>query len=93
MEAEGVLSRAGATPGEVRRIEMTLDPTAHRFDAGHRTRPQLSGGVFPRFARNPPVEHRSARGAVAGGQSRRKSSACRTNSSWCWKSAPWPESG
>jgi putative CocE/NonD family hydrolase len=41
------------TPGEVRRVEITLDPTAHRFDAGHRIRLQISGGAFPRFARNP----------------------------------------
>ena len=42
-----------ATPGDVRRVEITLDPTAHRFDAGHRIRLQISGGAFPRFARNP----------------------------------------
>ncbi|MFB6720670.1 CocE/NonD family hydrolase [Kribbella sp. NPDC056345] len=41
------------TPGEVRRVEITLDPTAHRFKAGHRIRLQISGGAFPRFARNP----------------------------------------
>lgn len=41
------------TPGEIRRIVITLDPTAHRFDAGHRIRLQISGGAFPRFARNP----------------------------------------
>jgi putative CocE/NonD family hydrolase len=46
-------AEADATPGEVRRVEITLDPTAHRFDAGHRIRLQLSGGAFPRFARNP----------------------------------------
>lgn len=32
---------------------VTLDPTAHRFGAGHRIRLQISGGAFPRFARNP----------------------------------------
>jgi putative CocE/NonD family hydrolase len=41
------------TPGEVRRVEITLDPMAHRFEAGHRIRLQISGGAFPRFARNP----------------------------------------
>ena len=41
------------TPGEVRRVKITLDPTAHRFDTGHRIRLQISGGAFPRFARNP----------------------------------------
>ncbi|WP_425558990.1 CocE/NonD family hydrolase C-terminal non-catalytic domain-containing protein [Kutzneria kofuensis] len=29
-----------------------LDATAHRFDGGHRIRLQVSGGAFPRFARN-----------------------------------------
>jgi putative CocE/NonD family hydrolase len=40
-------------PGEVRKVKITLDPTAHRFDVGHRIRLQISGGAFPRFARNP----------------------------------------
>ncbi|MCE7010190.1 CocE/NonD family hydrolase [Kibdelosporangium philippinense] len=38
--------------GEVRTVRMTLDPTAHRFEPGHRIRLQISGGAFPRFARN-----------------------------------------
>jgi len=29
-----------------------LWPTAYRFAAGHRLRLQISGGSFPRFARN-----------------------------------------
>ncbi|MFS8097664.1 CocE/NonD family hydrolase [Lentzea alba] len=33
-------------------VRITLDPTAHRFEAGHRVRLQVSGGAFPRFARN-----------------------------------------
>jgi putative CocE/NonD family hydrolase len=37
----------------VRRIEVPMWPTAHRFLAGHRIRVQVSGGAFPRFARNP----------------------------------------
>lgn len=41
------------TAGEIRKVRITLDPTAHRFDAGHRIRLQVSGGAFPRFARNP----------------------------------------
>jgi putative CocE/NonD family hydrolase len=35
-----------------RTVRITLDPTAHRFEAGHRVRLQVSGGAFPRFARN-----------------------------------------
>jgi putative CocE/NonD family hydrolase len=42
-----------STPGEARKVRLMLDPTAHRFTAGHRIRLQLSGGAFPRFARNP----------------------------------------
>ncbi|MEJ3658499.1 CocE/NonD family hydrolase [Actinomycetes bacterium KLBMP 9759] len=40
-------------PGDARKVEIALDPTAHRFAAGHRIRLQISGGAFPRFARNP----------------------------------------
>ncbi len=32
---------------------MTLLGAAHRFGPGHRIRLQVSGGAFPRFARNP----------------------------------------
>ncbi|WNV87196.1 CocE/NonD family hydrolase [Umezawaea sp. Da 62-37] len=32
--------------------EVALDPTAYRFRRGHRLRVQVSGGAFPRFARN-----------------------------------------
>ncbi|WP_037267870.1 CocE/NonD family hydrolase [Kibdelosporangium aridum] len=39
-------------PGEVRTVRIALDPTAHRFKPGHRIRLQISGGAFPRFARN-----------------------------------------
>ncbi|MGX9105128.1 CocE/NonD family hydrolase C-terminal non-catalytic domain-containing protein [Escherichia coli] len=31
---------------------MRLAPTAYRFAKGHRLRIQVSGGAFPRFARN-----------------------------------------
>ncbi|MFI6503305.1 CocE/NonD family hydrolase [Nonomuraea typhae] len=34
------------------RAEVELDPTAYRFRRGHRLRVQVSGGAFPRFARN-----------------------------------------
>jgi putative CocE/NonD family hydrolase len=39
-------------PNEVQRIELHLDPCAHRLPAGHRLRLQVSGGSHPRFARN-----------------------------------------
>jgi putative CocE/NonD family hydrolase len=32
--------------------EVSLDPTAYRFRRGHRLRVQVTGGAFPRFARN-----------------------------------------
>ncbi|MGY1795169.1 CocE/NonD family hydrolase [Geodermatophilus sp. SYSU D00525] len=34
-------------------VDVALFPTAYRFRAGHRVRVQVSGGAFPRFARNP----------------------------------------
>jgi hypothetical protein len=33
-------------------VEVELFPTAYRIRAGHRVRVQVSGGAFPRFARN-----------------------------------------
>ena len=33
-------------------VEVELYPTAYRIQAGHRIRVQVSGGAFPRFARN-----------------------------------------
>ena len=33
-------------------VEVELYPTAYRVQAGHRIRVQISGGSFPRFARN-----------------------------------------
>ncbi|WP_217644611.1 CocE/NonD family hydrolase [Geodermatophilus amargosae] len=33
-------------------VHVELFPTAYRFRAGHRLRVQVSGGAFPRFARN-----------------------------------------
>ncbi|HVL85909.1 MAG TPA: CocE/NonD family hydrolase, partial [Pseudonocardia sp.] len=42
----------GAPAGRVQRVQVPLDPCAHRLAAGHRLRVQLSGGSHPRFARN-----------------------------------------
>ena len=33
-------------------VDLELFPTAYRVRAGHRIRVQVSGGAFPRFARN-----------------------------------------
>jgi uncharacterized protein len=33
-------------------VDVELNPTAYRIPAGHRIRVQVSGGAFPRFARN-----------------------------------------
>ena len=33
-------------------VDVELFPTAYRIAAGHRIRVQVSGGAFPRFARN-----------------------------------------
>nr|WP_296064736.1 CocE/NonD family hydrolase [uncultured Actinoplanes sp.] len=38
--------------GQVQRLSLTLDPCFHRLPAGHRLRLQVSGGAFPRYARN-----------------------------------------
>jgi putative CocE/NonD family hydrolase len=38
--------------GEVQQLTLTLDPCFHRLAAGHRLRLQVSGGAFPRYARN-----------------------------------------
>ncbi|MCX4096747.1 CocE/NonD family hydrolase [Nocardia sp. alder85J] len=35
------------------RATVTLFATAHRFEAGHRIRVQVSSGAFPRYNRNP----------------------------------------
>jgi uncharacterized protein len=37
---------------QVLAVEVELYPTAYRVQAGHRIRVQVSGGAFPRFARN-----------------------------------------
>ncbi|WP_250001951.1 CocE/NonD family hydrolase [Actinoplanes sp. M2I2] len=38
--------------GRPQHLTLTLDPCFHRLAAGHRLRLQISGGSFPRFARN-----------------------------------------
>jgi putative CocE/NonD family hydrolase len=44
---------APAVPaGEVQRLTLELDPCFHRLLPGHRLRLQVSGGAFPRYARN-----------------------------------------
>ena len=45
-------SPANVTPGQVRRLRVTLTDISHVFAAGHRIRLQVSGGAHPRFARN-----------------------------------------
>jgi hypothetical protein len=42
----------GAADDGVVTAEITLDPTAYRFRRGHRLRVHVTGGAFPRFARN-----------------------------------------
>jgi len=41
-----------STVDGVRAVPVELFPTAYRFRAGHRLRVQVSGGAFPRYARN-----------------------------------------
>lgn len=40
-------------PGEIYELEITLFPTANRFQAGHRIRLEISSSNFPRFDPNP----------------------------------------
>ncbi|TDB69314.1 CocE/NonD family hydrolase, partial [Micromonospora sp. KC721] len=47
------VSASTADTSGVRRVEVTLWPTAYHFKPGHRIRIQISGGAHPRFARNP----------------------------------------
>lgn len=44
------------TPGEVAAVEVELDPTANRFERGHRIRVEIAGSNFPRFDLNPHVD-------------------------------------
>jgi len=41
-----------ADDDQILAVEIELYPTAYRIRAGHRIRVQVSGGAFPRFARN-----------------------------------------
>jgi putative CocE/NonD family hydrolase len=41
-----------AGPDGILAVDVELFPTAYRIRAGHRIRVQVSGGAFPRFARN-----------------------------------------
>lgn len=52
--ADRILRRdpAHPEPGRVEVVTLPLDPTAHRFQPGHRIRLQVSAGAFPRYARN-----------------------------------------
>lgn len=43
---------ARAVGDQILAVEVELYPTAYRVHAGHRIRVQVSGGAFPRFARN-----------------------------------------
>ncbi|MFG3439625.1 CocE/NonD family hydrolase [Nonomuraea sp. NPDC047897] len=43
----------GGDPTEVRAVDITLWPLAHRFVRGHRIRLQVSSGAHPRYGRNP----------------------------------------
>jgi uncharacterized protein len=47
-----ILRLPAADAGAVRRVTLALPDTAHTFAPGHRVRLQLSGGAFPRYARN-----------------------------------------
>jgi uncharacterized protein len=46
------LGQAELVPGEVCAVSMSLPDVSHVFLAGHRIRLQVSGGAFPRYARN-----------------------------------------
>jgi uncharacterized protein len=48
---DGLTSLSGAD--QTLRATVRLWPTAYRFKRGHRIRVQVSGGAFPRYARNP----------------------------------------
>jgi uncharacterized protein len=37
----------------VRKVDVDLWPTGHRFESGHRIRVQIASAAFPRFARHP----------------------------------------
>lgn len=47
---DGLVSLTNAD--DLSQATVTMWPTAHRFERGHRIRVQVSSGAFPRFARN-----------------------------------------
>jgi uncharacterized protein len=49
--------------GQTQHLRLTLDQCFHRLIAGHRLRLQVSGGAFPRYARNLGTEGTLAEGA------------------------------
>lgn len=49
---DGVLRLPPGSDESVTRADIELHPTGYRFRRGHRLRVQVSGGAFPRFARN-----------------------------------------
>ena len=56
-------------PGEVARVEIDLASIAHRFEAGHRIRLEVSSSNYPRFFPNsntaePPNTMREAQPAI-----------------------------
>jgi uncharacterized protein len=53
-----------APAGRVQQLELTLDACFHRLAIGHQLRLQVSGGAFPRFARNLGTDGTPAAGAV-----------------------------
>jgi uncharacterized protein len=50
--SDGLLRLTSATR-DPQHITVALSPVAHRFNAGHRVRLQVSSGAHPRYARNP----------------------------------------
>jgi putative CocE/NonD family hydrolase len=50
--------------GDVQHLTLRLDPCFHRLRPGHRLRLQMSGGAFPRYARNLGTDGTPAEGRV-----------------------------
>jgi len=48
--------------GEIQHLTLDLDPCFHRLLPGHRLRLQISGGAFPRYARNLGTDGTPAKG-------------------------------
>ncbi|MEV6170877.1 CocE/NonD family hydrolase [Streptomyces sp. NPDC051954] len=57
--------RLSPAPLEAAKIRLELGACAHRFATGHRMRLQISGGAYPRFARNPGTDEPGTFVAVA----------------------------